>query len=108
MQITRGDMSSSGAVSGLGLCISKHMVQLMGGEIGVVSNGDSGQGSLFYFVIPLLVKFKEAKRMQKRIRSDDEEEEEEEDDDDEEDGEEDVMEHKNMKAVAHKKIKENI
>jgi hypothetical protein len=45
--------------NGLGLCISKHMVQLMGGEIGVVSNGDSGQGSLFYFVIPLLVKFKE-------------------------------------------------
>jgi len=37
--------------SGLGLSISKHLVQLMGGEIGVVSK--NREGSAFWFTLPL-------------------------------------------------------
>ena len=39
--------------SGLGLSIVKQVVELMGGEVGVRS--EEGQGSAFYFQIPLLV-----------------------------------------------------
>jgi signal transduction histidine kinase/DNA-binding response OmpR family regulator len=37
---------------GLGLAICKRLIELHGGEIGVVSSGDEGAGSTFYFTIP--------------------------------------------------------
>ena len=40
--------------TGLGLAISKSMVELMGGAIGVVSEGQ-GQGSVFWFELPTVV-----------------------------------------------------
>ncbi|MFO7585273.1 MAG: substrate-binding domain-containing protein [Anaerolineales bacterium] len=39
---------------GLGLTISKRLVELHGGEIGVQSSGQEGQGSTFYFMLPLI------------------------------------------------------
>ena len=40
--------------SGLGLAISKKLVEIMGGEINVISEGE-GKGSVFYFSIPLKI-----------------------------------------------------
>lgn len=39
---------------GLGLAISKRLVELHGGEIGVESSGEEGAGSTFYFTLPLI------------------------------------------------------
>jgi len=39
--------------AGLGLAICKHLIQLHGGEIGVVSPINDTRGSLFWFTIPL-------------------------------------------------------
>ena len=46
--------------SGLGLAISKHLVSLMGGEIGISKSKQPGEGSEFYFTILLEVKQGEA------------------------------------------------
>lgn len=37
---------------GLGLSVVQRIVERLGGQVGVESNGVSGQGSLFYFVLP--------------------------------------------------------
>jgi len=39
---------------GLGLAISKRLVEMHGGEIGVRSSGEEGAGSTFYFRLPLI------------------------------------------------------
>ncbi len=39
---------------GLGLAISKRLVEMHGGQIGVRSSGEEGAGSTFYFKLPLL------------------------------------------------------
>ena len=39
---------------GLGLAISRHLVQLHGGQIGVLSTGAEDTGSTFYFTLPIL------------------------------------------------------
>ena len=46
-------MLQGGGGSGLGLWISKRIVDLHGGSIGVISEGE-GQGSIFHFSIPLV------------------------------------------------------
>src|SRR6185436_19549791 len=38
-----------------GLAICKRLVALHGGEIGVTSSGEEGQGSSFYFRLPILL-----------------------------------------------------
>lgn len=39
---------------GLGLAISKRLVELHGGQIGVLSSGTEGAGSTFYFTLPIM------------------------------------------------------
>ena len=39
---------------GLGLAICKRLVELHGGQVGVQSTGEEGQGSTFYFRLPIL------------------------------------------------------
>ena len=39
---------------GLGLTISRRLVELHGGQIGVLSTGADGTGSTFYFTLPIL------------------------------------------------------
>lgn len=39
---------------GLGLAICKHLVEKHGGHISVCSNGEEGQGSIFYITLPAL------------------------------------------------------
>jgi signal transduction histidine kinase len=49
------DISGQVRGSGLGLYISKQMVEAMGGRIWVESAGIPGQGSCFYFTLPALL-----------------------------------------------------
>ncbi len=39
---------------GLGLAISKHLIELHGGEIGLRSSGVEGEGATFYFSLPIM------------------------------------------------------
>ena len=39
---------------GLGLAISRHLIELHGGEIGVRSSGVEGEGATFYFGLPIV------------------------------------------------------
>ncbi len=39
---------------GLGLAICKHLVEKHGGHISVCSNGEEGQGSIFYITLPVM------------------------------------------------------
>jgi signal transduction histidine kinase len=50
----RGEKSRSraGGGAGLGLAIAKHLVQAHGGEIGVESPLEVGEGTTFYFTLP--------------------------------------------------------
>jgi signal transduction histidine kinase len=46
------DLSGPIRGTGLGLYISKHLVEAMGGRIWVESSGIAGQGSRFSFLLP--------------------------------------------------------
>ncbi len=50
------DISSSIRGVGLGLYITKQLVEVMDGHIWVESSGIAGQGSRFCFTLPLVVK----------------------------------------------------
>jgi signal transduction histidine kinase len=41
---------------GLGLSIVRRIVEKMGGQVGVISEGQTGLGSLFYFTLPMVDK----------------------------------------------------
>ncbi len=55
----RRDMGGPIRGTGLGLYISKHLVEAMGGSMWVESSGVVGQGSSFYFVLPAHVTARE-------------------------------------------------
>jgi signal transduction histidine kinase/DNA-binding LacI/PurR family transcriptional regulator/CheY-like chemotaxis protein len=40
---------------GLGLAISRHLIEMHGGEIGVRSSGIEGEGATFYFRLPVMI-----------------------------------------------------
>jgi two-component system sensor histidine kinase BaeS len=50
----RGEKSRSRAAggAGLGLAIAKHLIQAHGGQIGVESPSEGGEGTTFYFTLP--------------------------------------------------------
>ena len=50
----RGEKSRSraGGGAGLGLAIAKHLIQAHGGQIGVESPSEEGEGTTFYFTLP--------------------------------------------------------
>jgi len=50
----RGEKSRSraGGGAGLGLAIAKHLIQAHGGQIGVESPSEGGEGTTFYFTLP--------------------------------------------------------
>jgi signal transduction histidine kinase len=48
------DLAGAKRGTGLGLYISKQLVEAMGGRIWVESSGIEGEGSLFCFTLPLL------------------------------------------------------
>jgi len=47
------DLSGTVRGTGLGLYLSKRFVEAMGGRIWVESTGTAGQGSCFYFTLPI-------------------------------------------------------
>ncbi len=48
------DMHGSARSSGLGLAITRHLVEAMQGKITVESTGVDGEGSTFSFTLPML------------------------------------------------------
>jgi signal transduction histidine kinase len=51
----QGDISGAIRGTGLGLYISRHLVEAMGGRIWVESSGIAGQGSKFCFMLPCMI-----------------------------------------------------
>jgi signal transduction histidine kinase len=57
-ELPRGSISKTaprGTGSGLGLVISRELVEMMGGEIGLTNRLDHATGAVFYFQLPLRV-----------------------------------------------------
>jgi signal transduction histidine kinase len=51
--------------SGLGLSITRQLIQAMNGSIRVESSGISGEGSTFIFTLPLATGFTQSARVQR-------------------------------------------
>ncbi len=49
---------------GIGLAICRQLVELHGGQIGVISSGDKNDGSMFYFALPVLTPSADAEAVQ--------------------------------------------